>query len=528
MYTPLTTPTVAGLPSVAYTYASGPPTGRRDWLYAILLVSGLTGLGVLFSYATRFTLYSYTFSYRVACLYVPVAAAAILFLGYGRFPLAATLFYGFLPIAQAAHAQDFVAGELKTALTFEMLLALPVLVMGFVGPPGTLPGASRPLPGSLKACFGAILLAASVSTVLAHALGHALVALASRFALPMLVTVAVYRRLRTLAEYRTVWLGFVTGMILIGIFQYRRGVLGELHWAEQVSQRFLGASQSYAIPMLYAVGGLLWIALVRARRGAVLQATVTLLTVVVFGVLMWLGAARGPLVFFGLLLVWWLLHLLRQVHRPGVLLSGTAIVLAGFYLVRYSLTRTTLDVYLVLERMSELRFEGLAGHDRAAVWRIALNYWKENPLWGMGLNNWSPEQTGYESAHSLVFGLLTDMGVFGLLVFGLFFGVVLRMTRRSLLWSLPPDERTFFTGCRAGWIIMLLCLVTNLPFTSGQPRNQIFAYMVYFFPLLVMLVYSRSPAWSTAQATAWPTTMAPASPWGLPAPAPQAGYVPRP
>jgi hypothetical protein len=46
---------------------------------------------------------------------------------------------------------------------------------------------------------------------------------------------------------------------------------------------------------------------------------------------------------------------------------------------------------------------------------------------------------------------------------------------------------------RAGWIIMLLLLCTNLPFTSGQPANNIFAYVVYMFPMLAMLVYTRHP-----------------------------------
>jgi O-antigen ligase len=479
--------------SYAGLLSSDPRTASRaDWLYAILLVGGLTGAGVLFAYATHSALYAYAFSYRVALLYVPVAGLLTLVLGYSRFPLAAALFYGLLPIAQAAHAHDFWAGELKTALTAEMVLALPLILMGFIGPPGNHPGSSRPLPPGLKAALAAVLVAAGISTMLAREPGWALVALLARFVLPLLVTLATARRLRNLEEYRVIWLGFVTATALICAFQYRRGVLGELQWYETLSQRFAGASQSFAIPMLYLVGGQLAAALIKARRGAPAQAVFWLLLVVGFGLLMWLGAARGPLVFFALLVLWWVPRVLRHAYRPGVLVMFVLAGLGGLYLIQYSLTRTMLDVRLIIERFEELLAEGPSRHNRVVVWNLATEYWKQSPVWGIGLNNWPVEATGYESAHSLLFGLLVDMGVLGVVVFAALFLNILMTARRSNL-ALPPDDWAFFQGCRAGWVTMLLCLTTNLPFTSGQPRNQIFAYTVYFFLLLVIVAYKRYP-----------------------------------
>ena len=244
------------LPANAHFAWSATPLAhtRLDWLRAVVLVGGLTGVGVLFSRATSSVLYSYTFTFRVACLYAPTAFVLILFLGYARFPLAAALFYGFLPISQAAHGSDYLLGDWDAGLTFDMLLAPALIIIGFVGPSAGTQVASRPLPSSLRALFGAILIAAVISTVLAGAPDVAAVNLLARFALPILVTLACYRRFRSIEEYRTAWFGFVTGLLLICVYQYQRGVLNELQFAEEVSQRYLGASQSFAIPMLPLIG----------------------------------------------------------------------------------------------------------------------------------------------------------------------------------------------------------------------------------------------------------------------------------
>jgi len=226
-----------------------------------------------------------------------------------------------------------------------------------------------------------------------------------------------------------------------------------------------------------------------------------------------LGAARGPLAFSALLLLWWLCYVLRQIHRPGVvilaLLGGS--VIACF--VSYSLAQTNLDVTLILDRLSELQAQGLSGHNRAEAWALAVQFWKTSPIWGIGLNNWAVYDTfGYESAHSMFYGLLTDMGVIGLIVFAAFFTAVLAFSRQSLLAPLKLQDEAFYRGFRAGWVMMLLNLTTNLPFTSGQQRNNIMAYAVYYFPLLVMVAYARH----APQQTPWPAASRAPGPPAIP------------
>ncbi len=483
----------APLPPLEYA-APERPGLRTDALQAALWVGGLTIAGVVFSFATRWIWYDYTFTFRVSWVYVPVAFVAILFLAQLRFPVAAALFYGYLPIGQAAHAQNFLIGDVNAALTYEMVLALPLILAGALGTPGSAGLPRRPVPMSVKLSLAGFVLAGLVAAMLSSDLPVCLTAWVGRFLLPFLVTIVLVRRLERLEDYRTVWYGLIVGLSAIAVFDYRRAVLGEVESYTDISQRYIGATQSFAIPLLYALGGALWLGVARARRGAVVQSLFWFGLFAGSFLLMWLGASRGPLIGIGLLVLWWLPTLARQLHRPGIILMVLIGSAAGVYFVRDALTRTTLDVQLTLDRLKELQAGGLTGHNRAAIWSQALDLWAQQPIFGLGPNHWVTLDTGFESVHSTWVGLLFDTGVLGAAVFTVFVIAVLRVARRSTAQHLSDLDRAFFLGCRAGWVVMLLILCTNLPFTSGQPRNQIFAYMVFFFPALALVTYQHHGA----------------------------------
>ena len=468
-----------------------PPRSDRQWLYAIGCVGALLLAGVVFSFATARTLWEVTFSYRVTYMYVALAIPAIFILGYGKFPLAAAIFYGFLPVAQNAHQHHWIIGDIEAALTYEEVLAVPLLIMGLIGPNGRRAGQGRPLPDGVVFLLGAILVSALMSTVLALDPGIAAATLVSRYVLPIAVGLVCVRRLRNIQDYKTIWFGLATGLVSIGVFQFRRGVLGEVQFHLQVQQRFLGLTQVDAIPMLYVIGGALWLSVAQVRKGLSLTAILWFALTGGFVVLLWLGATRGPLLLFCVMFAWWLPTFVRQMHRPGTILLGLFGGIGAVFLARYSFERTNLSIDLMIERLDELRTAGVSGHNRAAIWRTAMEYWKTSPLFGIGPNNWVTFNTGFESPHSLIYGMLCDTGALGLAIFVAFVYAVLRASRRILPTLEDPEELAYFLGSRAGWVIMLLTLVTNLPLTSGQPRNAIFAYVAYLFPVLLLITYAR-------------------------------------
>lgn len=472
-------------------------SSRFGWLTAGFWVAVLISSGFVVALATRFVGWEYTLSFRASMLYVIVGTIIIVFLGYGRFPIAAGIYYGFLPLAQASHAHHFVLGDVDHALTFEMLFAAPLIFMGLVGPRAADSVESRPLPAALKAGFVFILVSGVISSVHAASPAVAFSALAGRFVIPIAVMLACYRRLRGIDDYKTLWFGFAIGIAAIAFFDFRRSVMGYQVYerALNVNQRYLGATQSFAIPVLFVTGGALWLGVARAQAGAVLRGVLWLLLVGMFGIIIWLGAARGPTLGLALLLLWWLPgNVLTRLHRPMVwilVIIGGAVLL---YLVRFSMESTALETGLVLDRLGGLFGGDVTREGRWSIWATAINIWKDSPLLGMGPNNWVVYNPKFESVHSMVVGFLFDLGIFGLLVFMLFFAVILWMARKPLVAHLPWQDRMFFLGCRAGWVVMMLVLAVNLPLTSGQPRNYIFVYAAYMFPMMVMTLYARRPS----------------------------------
>jgi hypothetical protein len=421
---------------------------------------------------------------------------AILAMGWSRaaFPVAASLFYAFLGVNQNASDQFFIAGSWNAGVTLDMVLAIPLIVVGLAGPSASAEVPSRPVPGLMKwawlliPCSGVLSCIFSISLVITFA------TLLAKVVLPLLVTLGIYRRCRDLGDIRLIWYGAMIGMLVITVFDFRRAVMGEVTLAigERVNQRFVGATMSYGIPMLFLLGGTLWLGYAQAVGRSLLGGIFWLLAAAVIGLLIWLSGARGSTLGFGVLLLWWFVR--RGIgaffsFRGMLLLVTGGVVIAG--LIGYSLVQTALDVRLTFDRFMEFFDFGVTSESRWPIWMTALNQLQANPVLGLGPNAWTVWNVYFESVHSSVIGVLYDLGIVGAVLYAILFLESLRMGRGTHLRHLSHEDREFFYGCRAGWLVMLMVLSADLSFTSGQFKNNIFAYMVFFFPLMAMIVYCR-------------------------------------
>lgn len=482
-----------------------PAVRDRRWLEASVWVGCLIAAGTLFSFLTARPLWEYSTSARASFVYLPVATVVILGLGWTRFPLAAAIFYGYLALAQPTGYSFYLAGSHEGALTVEMVLAVPLLITGLIGS-----GAPRyrPLPLALKLGWGLLLLAGVIATLLAEDVRATYPTLFGRFLVPMAVTLVVYRRLRTVADYRVVWYGLAVGMVAVLAFGFRRAILGIDTY--DVAQRAVGLKGTSSIPALYVVGGALWLAVVRTETNRFFQGALWLGIVALVGVLIWLAAGRAPLLGFALLLAWWFFRRgVRTVYRPKLLILwilGGGLAAAA---VAYSLERTLLDLRLMLDRIEQMLSHGVTGESRWVIWSTALEHWKSSPIWGLGPNSWITLNTGFASVHSSMLGILIDTGLVGVAAFLLLFGGTLRAGRAKLYQGLGAEDREFVLGCRAGWIAVNVVLAVFLPFTSGQAYNNIFAYIVLLYPMLTMIAYTSSPRLTPQAAVPWPARSKP-------------------
>jgi hypothetical protein len=486
-----------------------PGQGRLDvrWVLPVVVVGGLIAIGVVFSRFTLVALYPMSFSARASVPYCIAAAVIMLFMGWRNFPLAATLFYGFLPLCMAASGTYFIVGDVTSALTIEELFAIPLLIVAWLGPRGTPPGAARPMPPLLQFSFAAIVCTALLSTLLAISPGTAVGTLFGRYIIPVLVTLGVYRRLRDVSECRIIWYGFVIGFIAIAAFGYERSVLEE-GIAPGVGQRHIGLTKTTAEPAVMLIGSALWLAFAKARGTGLARGVFWLGLATAIGVLLWIGSHRGPVFFAALLVLWWLpRNVVGRMYELRVLLLSVAVTAVAFWIVTFSLGQTYLDMRLPIERFIELREHGLEGEARWMIWQWALSRWESSPIWGVGLNNWVLLEAG-ASAHGALVGFLVDTGILGFAAYMGFFTGVLLISRRRYYSYLAPADKSFYLGLRAGWVMMLALLAVDLPLTSGQPQSNAYNYLAFFFPLVAMLVYSRCPMASPA---------APTLPAGIPA-----------
>jgi len=499
----------------------------RRWLTLGLLVGGLYAVGVLYAWRIGPS-FSSSFSGNVTSVFLPVAVVIILFVGFSPqgYAIAAGLFYSFLPLSQAASGEYDLYGEGATALTYEMLLAVPLILTAWLGPRG-IESPSRNVPRALPAACWAFVAAAAVSTLLAQSPTLALPAFASRILLPVLVTLGSARRLRNLTDAYVLWLGLAAGIAIMAVFSLQRVTTGEvLSYGTNANQRFAGASGTLMLPSLLVVGPALWRGHALAVRKSPLHGLPWIVLAGVLGLLMWLGGHRGVSGAFGLLVLWWLPgHVVRHFLSARALVSSILIGGVVAFLVVRSIQSTTVNVELTAERLTDMGQQGLYAEARWPLWVEGIGHWLSSPIWGNGQNNWALLNSGFESSHSSVVALLEDLGLLGAIPFGLIVLLVLGISRNSKLGGLAPLEQEFFRGSRAAWITLLLLLCVDLPFTSGQPRNSIFAYAVFLFPGMAMMVYTRYPrtvAWSPpaglsaqqALPPTWTTTPVSAPPIG--------------
>lgn len=471
---------------------------RRTWLVPMAWVGVLTLVGVAASLVIRRELPLANFSARVSVVYVPLGVIFILFVGWLRYPLAAAIFFGYLPIDMMASDAFFLAGDEQGGLTFGAVLALPLILTGLLGPPAVMEVRSRPLPMHLSAALLGMMLAGLLATLLAVSVSVAAWALLLRIILPVLVVAVTVRRLRGIEDFKTVWFGFLAGMLAIAVFNYHSIIFttGQVGLVRRISQRGLGATLSFGIPLIFFVGGILWMVFGKASRRSPLRAVVGITLLGGIGVLIWLSATRGAVLALGLLVAWWLLRTLpRGVLGPRYLFL---LVLAGVLvsaIVAFSFERTVQNVGLIVERLRATQVQGITQEPRYMIWTIALRQWLERPMTGLGPNGWIVVNRQFASIHSAAMGILYDTGLFGLAAYGLFFISMFWLGRARYLKGLSEEDRIFCKGCRVGWIVMMLLLAIELPITSGQPKNAILTYAALFYPILVMTVYTRhSPA----------------------------------
>ena len=248
------------------------------------------------------------------------------------------------------------------------------------------------------------------------------------------------------------------------------------------------------------IGSALWLAFARARGPGIARGVFWLSLATAIGVLLWVGSHRGPVFFAALLVLWWLpRNVVGRMYELRVLLLSVAVTAAAIWIVTFSLGQTYLDVRLPIERFIELREYGLTGESRWMLWQLALSLWESSPIWGVGPNNWTVLGLS-ASTHGALTGFLVDTGILGLAAYvGLFVGVGL-ISRRRYYGYLSSADKSLYLGLRAGWVGMLGLLAVDLPLTSGQPQSNAYNYLAFFFPLVAMLVYSRCPTTSPAEA----------------------------
>lgn len=463
----------------------------RRWVAIAALIVGLTAAGVL--YALQSGRGGDSFSTKVAWVYVPFASALIFIIGLSPrgYPVAAGVFYGFIGTAQSTAGTYWLAGNGDGAVTMEMVLAIPLVLSGLMAQSERRGGLRRPLPSAAVLAFPAVVLSGLISTVLARDTGLAAYALLGRFITPAVVTLVTFRRLNGIDEYMLVWWGYVVGEGLIGVYDFRRAVLGVTPAYATINQRFLGASKTYAVAALYAVGPLLWLGHALAVRKSVLAGSILLSGAGAFGVLIWLGAHRGAILAGGLLAAWWALSHFRYLMRGKSLLLFIAGGILILGIAHYSLQRTSLDIEFALDRLALLTERSVTGESRWWLWGKVMELWETGPIFGYGLNNFTVSGLPGANIHGSAVGILFDQGIAGAAVWSLFFGMALWLSRKEHRHALSFIEEQFFRGCRASWICTLVLLAVDLPFTSGQPQSHSWNYAINLFMLLSMTIYAR-------------------------------------
>jgi hypothetical protein len=466
----------------------------------VLLVGGLI-MGAVLTAWTVGPSATYSFSGQISQVYLWVSTLLIAVIGWSprTFPMAAAFFYAFLPIAQSAGTSHQLMGTWDQGLAYELIPAIPLILCGLLGPTGARAG-DRVLPASVRWGWPLVLGCAALSTLLGESMVHAAPNYLMRFLIPAGAALATYRRCRSVQDYRIVILGFMLGAGAILAFYFRSSILGQAaYYATETGQRIASGNQGYSVIAYFTFGFALYRAHATSLHKSLMLGVSWLGVAATVVVLLWIGAHRAPIAFAGLVGVWWLVTaVFRRATNPRVVLLVVLGACAALAIGAFMLEHTYFDPQFILERFSGMQSHGLRGEARWPIWSRALSHFSSSPLWGRGPNSWPLFDTFFASVHSSVVGILIDTGLLGLSAFGLLFGGIWTSTNQRRLAHLNDDDRAYVLGTRTAWAFTLLLLSLLLPFTSGQMQNNVVAHIVYLYPGLAMVAYTRGAARSRA------------------------------
>ncbi len=426
---------------------------------------------------------------RASVVYLPLAFMVILIFGWYEFPVAAALYFAYIPLAQETSLNTLIAGDpLLSGVPLDAILAVPLVFVGLLGQPGYEPGSGRRLPFGFSAGASIILSAAILSAILAPRKDLAAWGLVGFFVVPIATVLVTLRRLRNIDEYKAVWLGFALAILGISLYKYQqRVVFGDLAGVQ--AQRWAAMRSSLASPVLLFLAGSLWLAKAKAEIGQIARGIFWGSIALFLTAIVWLQASRAVILPLVLILLLWVPRVVwRSLFRPRVILI-ILVALAVLCAIIYTTMGTPMDWSLAVERFQRLDL-GVTTQARWSIWKTALARWAERPFVGFGVNNFSVV-SDRRSPHGAVVGILFDTGLLGALGFGLCFVVLSRLWRKRPIENLSYEQQQFFLGCRAGWLGLLVAVVIKTSFTSGPPMMCIIAYAMYFGALLPMVVYAR-------------------------------------
>lgn len=186
--------------------------------------------------------------------------------------------------------------------------------------------------------------------------------------------------------------------------------------------------------------------------------------------------------------------LLVRKSLGGVIIAG--IILTGLLFVfRHSPFVNSIPV---IGRLAQISISGGTVSTRLMAWEIAIEGWKEKPVFGWGPNNYSyvfnqnyrPEfleiggwtETWFDNAHNILLNTLTVQGAFGLLVYIGLFGAAATLAIKN--WQaarIPQSSMIFFIAFLTGHLVQNIFVFENI--TS----------YLYFFFILAMIAAPPIP-----------------------------------
>ncbi len=157
---------------------------------------------------------------------------------------------------------------------------------------------------------------------------------------------------------------------------------------------------------------------------------------------LFLSGTRGSMLGFiagiGVMVVGYMCVLPRG-HKARPFLAGIVALGILSLVLMYGFRQTHFVQRLpVFGRLMNITFSGGTSATRFIAWRIAIDGWKEKPLFGWGPNNffyafnkyYNPRslefgygETWFDNAHNIILNTLTVQGVFGLIVYLSIFGM---------------------------------------------------------------------------------------------------------